>query len=80
MLKYIKPIVIFTIDGSEQISHTDLALFNRIIDMQLPLVVAVTKIDKLTKNETEKIRLSLIHGLTQMKWIEVVMISSQTKS
>jgi GTP-binding protein EngB required for normal cell division len=72
MLEYIKPMVIFTMDASEPVSQTDLALFNRLIDLHLPLVVALTKIDKISKEELDRLIKGFNVSLYQSKRVDYV--------
>lgn len=47
MLKYYQPIVIFLIDGDQWVTSTDRALMKHIMDIHLPTIVVINKIDLL---------------------------------
>lgn len=47
MLKYYQPTIIFLIDGSEGVTATDRALMKHIMDLHLPTLIVINKIDML---------------------------------
>lgn len=49
MLRYVRPLVVFLVDWSEGITHRDTTLLGEIIDLHLPLIVCVNKVDLLNK-------------------------------
>ncbi len=51
MLKYYQPVVIFLIDGSEGVTATDRSLMKHIMDIHLPTIVVINKIDLLEQKE-----------------------------
>ncbi len=55
MLKYYQPVVLFLIDGDEGVTKTDRALMTHILDLHLPTLVVINKIDLLNKLQKEKL-------------------------
>lgn len=47
MLRFIKPITILIVDAVEWLTRRDLAAFNQMTDLNLPIIIAVNKIDKI---------------------------------
>lgn len=60
MLKYFQPIVLFLIDGDEWVTKTDRSLMNKIINLHLPTLVVINKIDLLDTQQKERL-LKAVH-------------------
>ena len=55
MLKYYQPIVLFLISGDEGVTKTDRALMSHILDLHIPILVVINKIDTLNNLQKEKL-------------------------
>jgi predicted GTPase len=55
MLKYYQPVVLFLISGDEGVTKTDRALMTHILDLHLPTLVVINKIDLLNNLQKEKL-------------------------
>ncbi len=55
MLKYYQPVVLFLISGDEGVTKTDRALMTHILDLHLPTLVVINKIDMLNNLQKEKL-------------------------
>lgn len=76
MIKYIKPIVIILVDIVEWITHRDLSLIWDIIKLDVPIVLAVNKVDAIPKNELDKYFKNVTKFLDFARWIPIIPISS----
>ena len=54
MLKYVRPYVVYMINGDEWLTHRDMTILEEVINMQLPLVIALNKVDILTKTQIDE--------------------------
>lgn len=66
MIDYIKPIVVMLIDMSETISHMDLKIIGDMIEHNVPIVIALSKIDLLT-DAKEKQKLAMVNAYMNTK-------------
>ena len=55
MLKYYQPVVLFLISWDEWVTKTDRALMTHILDLHLPTLVVINKIDLLNNLQKEKL-------------------------
>lgn len=55
MLKYYQPIVLFLVDADEGVTKTDRALMTHILDLHIPTLVVINKIDLLSELQKEKL-------------------------
>jgi GTPase len=55
MLKYYQPVVLFLISGDEGVTKTDRALMTHILDLHIPILVVINKIDTLNNLQKEKL-------------------------
>ena len=55
MLKYYQPIVLFLVDGDEGVTKTDRALMTHILDLHLPTLIVINKIDMLSELQKQKL-------------------------
>lgn len=79
MIDYIKPIVVMLIDMSETISHMDLKIIGDMIEHNVPIVIALSKIDLLTDAKEKKQKLAMVNAYMNIaKWIPIVQISGET--
>lgn len=79
MLEYYRPIVVVLLDGSEWITNQDQSLVSKIIKLGLPVMIAINKIDLLTKQELERLKKSAQSIFTFASWIPIVYMSGQNK-
>lgn len=79
MIDYVKPIVVMLIDMSETISHMDLKIIGEMIEHNVPIIVALSKIDLIKNAKEKKQKLDMVNAYMNIaKWIPVVQISGQT--
>ena len=79
MIDYVKPIVVMLIDMSESISHMDLKIIGDMIEHNVPIVIALSKIDLITNPKEKKQKIAMVNAYMNIaKWIPIVQISWQT--
>lgn len=79
MIDYVRPIVVMLIDMSETISHMDLKIIGEMIEHNVPIVVALNKIDLITNAKEKKQKIDMVNAYMNIaKWIPIVQISGQT--
>lgn len=74
MLEYVRPCIIFMIDGSEWVTHRDMTLLAEINNLALPIMVAVNKMDLLDAKQKKQIQLAVQSNLDYAKYIPIVPI------
>lgn len=74
MLEYVRPCIIFMIDGAEWVTHRDMTLLAEINNLALPIMVAVNKMDLLDSKQKKQIQLSVQANLDYAKYIPIVPI------
>ncbi len=79
MLERHKPIVVVLLDGAEWITNQDQALVSKIIKLWLPVLIAINKIDLLSKDELERLKKSTKAIFAFASWIPIIYISWQNK-
>lgn len=79
MLERYKPIVVVLLDGSEWIANQDQALVSKIIKLWLPVLIAINKIDLLSKDELEKLKKLAKSIFTYAARVPIIYISWQDK-
>lgn len=79
MLEYYKPIVVILLDWSEWIANQDQALVSKIIKLWLPILIAINKIDLLSKDELERLKKQAKSIFTFASRVPIIYISWQDK-
>lgn len=78
MLKYYQPIVLFLIDGDEGVTKTDRALMTHILDLHLPTLVVINKLDLLSEVQKEKLLTAVREHFGHQDRLFTVGISAST--
>ena len=78
MLKYYQPIVLFLISGDEGVTKTDRALMTHILDLHLPTLVVINKIDTLNNLQKEKLLTAVREHFGHQDRLFTVGISAKT--
>lgn len=79
MIDFIKPAVVMLIDMSETISHMDLKIIGEMIQHNVPIVVALSKVDLVTNEKEKKQKMDLVIAFMSMaKWIPIITLSGAT--
>lgn len=78
MLKYYQPIVLFLIDGDEGVTKTDRALMTHILDLHLPTLIVINKIDLLNETQKEKLLTAVREHFGHQDRLFTVGISAAT--
>ena len=68
--------VIILIDSKLGAQQTDLDMYKYILELELPVTIVLSKIDKIGKNELNK---SLAHAREIFFWQEIIAVSSTKK-
>jgi GTPase len=77
MLKYVRPYVVYLINADEGVTHRDLSLVGEIVQMALPLIICLNKVDLLDENQKkEQFRLINI-SMRYAQYIPVMPLSAQ---
>ncbi len=79
MLKFIRPIILFIIDGTEGISHRDMTLIQEINNLALPMIVCLNKIDLLDKKQNDFLVKKSVAMMDFAKYMPIFPISALTK-
>lgn len=74
MLEFIRPCVIFMIDGVEWVTHRDMTLLAEINNLALPIIVAVNKMDLLDSKQKTAIQKAVQANLDYAKYIPIIPI------
>ena len=72
---YIKKVVML-IDSKLGAQQVDIDMYKYILDLELPVTIVLSKIDKLGKSETAK---SIAHAKKEFFWQEIIAVSSLKK-
>ena len=78
MLKYYQPVVLFLIDGDEGVTKTDRALMKHILDLHLPTLVVINKIDLLNNLQKDKLLKAVAEHFGHQDRLFTVGISAKT--
>ncbi len=78
MLKYYQPIILFMIDGSEGVTATDRALMKHIMDIHLPTIIVINKIDLLNAKEKKTLLTAVEEHFGHKQRFFTLGISAQT--
>jgi GTPase len=79
MIDFVKPIVVMMIDMSETISHMDLKIIGEMINHNVPIVVALSKVDLVTNAKEKKQKMDMVIAFMSMaKWIPIITLSWET--
>jgi len=73
--EYIKKVVIL-IDSKLWAQQVDIDMYKYILELELPVTIVLSKIDKLSNSEAGK---SLTHAKNQFFWQEIIKVSSTKK-
>ena len=73
--EYIKKVIIL-IDSKLWAQQVDIDMYKFILDLELPVTIVLSKIDKLSKSELSK---SISHNKNQFFWQEIIPVSSTKK-
>lgn len=77
MLKYIKPIVILLMDINEGMTQRDKTLFDEIVELWLPTILVVNKIDSLSIKDGDQILRELKKRNVFLQRVPIVKISGK---
>ena len=77
MLQYIRPLVVYVVDGEVGMTHRDMSLIGEIIGFCLPLVVCVNKCDVLSKAVLKERLTQLESYLNYAKYVPLLTLSGQ---
>lgn len=77
LLQFIRPVTIVMLDWVEWITHRDMTIIWDIIDMKLPIIITINKIDLLDKKVFDRQFKILMNKFSFAKWIPVVPISAK---
>lgn len=80
MLKFVQPIVVLVIDGSQWITNQDHSVIDDVIKLKLPFVIAINKMDLLDETDKKRIRLELEKILKNLKRVDKIYISALNNS
>ncbi len=78
MLRYYQPVVLFLIDGDDGVTKTDRALMTHILDLHLPTLVVINKIDLLNNLQKEKLLTAVREHFGHKDRIFTIGISAKT--
>lgn len=78
MLKYYQPVVLFLISGDEGVTKTDRALMTHILDLHLPTLVVINKIDLLNNLQKEKLLKAVAEHFGHQDRLFTIGISAKT--
>ncbi len=73
--EHIKKVVIL-IDSKLWAQQVDIDMYKFILELELPVTIVLSKIDKLSNNEVGK---SFVHAQNQFFWQEIIKVSSTKK-
>ena len=73
--EYIKKVVIL-IDSKLWAQEVDIEMYKYILELELPVIIVLSKTDKLSKSELWK---SLMHARDKFFWQEIIPVSSTKK-
>lgn len=79
MLKFIRPIILFIVDGTEGISHRDMTLIQEINNLALPMIICLNKIDLLDNKQLKFLNKQSEAILDFAKYMPIFPISALTK-
>ena len=68
--------VVILIDSKLWAQEVDVDMYKYILDLELPVTIVLSKIDKLSKSETNK---SIMHAKNIFFWQEIIAVSSTKK-
>lgn len=77
MIDFVKPVVVLLIDVVEGVTHRDLSLLGDLIQLNVPIVVALNKIDEIWKDVYERVFKQCVVQFDFAKWIPIIPISAQ---
>lgn len=75
MLSYKKPIIVILFDISEWITHRDMTVLWEMLEKNLPIIVALNKIDNISEEILKNYKKELKNWMRFAPWIPIVMIS-----
>lgn len=75
MLTFVKPVAVVLIDVSEWVVHRDLSIIGDIIKLNIPMMVAINKVDTITQEEYEKMTKLIQFHFKFAKWLPIIAIS-----
>lgn len=78
MLEYIRPVVVIMMDATEGISHRDMTLISEVYNLALPMVIALNKVDMLTKKEVTHVIKETQAKMDFAKYIPIVPMVAKT--
>jgi small GTP-binding protein len=78
MLKYIRPVVLFLIDGMEGLSHRDMTLLEEINNVGLPIIIGLNKTDLMKPKQIDAMTKTIQAYLSFAKYIPIVPIVATT--
>lgn len=77
MVKFVRPVLILLIDLIEGVTHRDLSLVGEFVQLNLPVIVWVNKIDEFEKDIAGKMLKKIGQFLDFAKWIPIIPISAK---
>lgn len=78
MLKYYQPIVLFLIDADQGVTKTDRALMGHILDLHVPTLVVINKIDLLDNLQKKKLLTAVQEHFGHKERLFTIGISAKT--
>lgn len=77
MLKYIRPTVVFVVDGTVWISHRDMTLLSEIHNLALPMIMVMNKSDLVNQKALERIIAEAQDTMKFAPYIPILNMSAQ---
>jgi len=77
MLKFIRPMVVFMVDGEVGMTHRDMSLIGEIINYSLPLIICLNKVDVLSSHVKKDRMKQLETFLNFAKYVPLLPISAK---
>ena len=80
MLEFVKPIAVLVIDWSQGITNQDHSVLDDVVQLKLPLVIAINKMDLLDEWQKKSLRSDMDKILNRLTWVEKIYISAKNNS
>lgn len=77
MLKYVRPIVAFVVDGTVGVSHRDMTLLSEIYNLALPMILVMNKSDLVNKRAQDTILAQAQAAINFAPYIPILNMSAK---
>lgn len=78
MLKYVRPIVVFVVDGTAGVSHRDMTLLSEIYNLALPMILVMNKSDLIDKKSQDYVIAQAQSSLKFAPYIPIMNMSAKS--